>query len=143
MTWGPPVKHCRYREGDAVGRVANNGYVNFVLLDWPRLAHQVIWLYMTGELPKGRIDHINGNRADNRWENLRDVSANVNAQNRQKADKDAKIPLLGVDSDRPGRYRAKIVVNGKAKYLGRFPTPEMAHEVYLNAKRALHPGCTI
>mgnify|MGYP000170753798 CR=1 FL=1 len=44
--------------------------------------HQIIWMYMTGGWPKCEIDHINQNKADNRWHNLRDVSHKVNCDNR-------------------------------------------------------------
>ena len=45
------------------------------------LAHRVIWAMMTGEWPKEEIDHINQDRADNRWSNLRAASRTQNARN--------------------------------------------------------------
>ncbi len=33
-------------------------------------AHRLAWLLMTGEEPRGHLHHVNGDRADNRWENL-------------------------------------------------------------------------
>lgn len=44
-------------------------------------AHRIIWLLTYGEYPSADIDHINGDRADNRLCNLRDVSRAVNARN--------------------------------------------------------------
>jgi hypothetical protein len=45
------------------------------------LAHRVIWAMTTGKWPKEEIDHINGDRADNRWSNLRAASRTDNARN--------------------------------------------------------------
>jgi len=46
-----------------------------------KLAHRVAFLLMTGAWPNGLVDPINGVRNDNRWCNLRDVSAKENVAN--------------------------------------------------------------
>lgn len=105
-------------------------------------AHRLAWLLKTGEWPAGHIDHINGDRADNRWSNLRDVSVSTNIQNQRAPKSNNTTGFLGV-SQIKSRYRATIIVKGKQTYLGSFGTPEEAHAVYLAAKRRLHVGCTI
>ena len=97
---------------------------------------------MTGAMPAGDVDHINGNRADNRWCNLRDVSRTLNNQNQRRAQKDNETGLLGVSPHR-GRFKAQIRVNGKVRNLGLFDSPEVAHKVYLAHKRLMHPGNTL
>lgn len=57
-----------------------DGYRAVAVNQRPYLAHRVIWAMMTGRWPK-EIDHINGNAADNRWNNLRAVSRMQNARN--------------------------------------------------------------
>lgn len=47
-------------------------------------AHRIAFAIMKGHWPKGEIDHINGNRSDNRWINLRDVSQSENGINRKR-----------------------------------------------------------
>ena len=47
-------------------------------------ASRVAWVMMTGEQPKGVIDHINRDRLDNRWENLRDVTVEENNKNKDE-----------------------------------------------------------
>jgi hypothetical protein len=97
---------------------------------------------MTGRWPQFEIDHRNGIHDDNRWENLRDGTKSYNLQNQRKAHRNNKIGLLGVGKKRDG-FQARIHLNGKTRYLGSFPTPELAYAAYLEAKRELHPGCTI
>jgi hypothetical protein len=64
-------------------------------------------------------------------------------QNKHKARRDNKCGLLGVVAHAGGTWRARIRANGVTHHVGLYPTPEAAHEAYLEAKRRLHPGCTI
>ena len=93
------------------------------------------------------VDHINGNRGDNRLCNLRDVSRKINTQNRKSASINNSCGLLGVSEHKgvgkSGRFVAGIYIEGKRKHLGVFDTAQQAHEAYLTAKRKYHEGCTI
>lgn len=105
-------------------------------------AHRLAWLYMYGHEPSDQIDHINCDRSDNRISNLRDVSRDLNAQNRRVARKDSGTGLMGVMRN-GDRWAAQIRVNGQRLCLGTFDTPEQAHQRYVEAKRGIHSGCTI
>jgi len=131
--------------GSPFGTRDGNGYLVGSVGNRLYRLHRLAWLYMTGEWPQGEVDHINGDRADNRWANLRDVSKAENMQNIKRARRDnCATGLLGASLDkRDGRYKAKIGVGGKQKHLGCFATAQEAHEAYLAAKRQLHPGCTL
>lgn len=48
-------------------------------------AHRLAWLYIYGKWPDGEIDHINGDRKDNRIANLRDVDHPTNMRARRLA----------------------------------------------------------
>lgn len=100
-------------------------------------AHRLAFLLMTGAMPAGDVDHINGNRADNRWCNLRDVSRAVNMQNLRKPRADNTTGFLGVSLSK-GRYQAQIAANGKTHYLGLYDCPKLAHAAYVARKRLLH-----
>lgn len=106
------------------------------------LAHRVAFVFMTGSWPEFDVDHINGQKADNRWVNLRDVRRAVNVQNRRSATNESKTGMLGVVKV-GRRYQASIGVNGKTKKLGYFDSPEEAASAYVSAKRELHIGCTL
>jgi len=122
--------------------VDHSGYNRIGLLGRIHGAHRLAWLYMTGKEPLGQIDHINGVRHDNRWANLRDVSKTHNIQNQQTAHSQNMTGYLGVSPKNKG-WQASIRVNNKQHYLGMFDTPSSAHQAYLEAKRRLHPTCTI
>lgn len=138
------VPICNVKAGKVTGSMDTKGHLGFRVDKRMCLAHRMAWLYVHGELPMGQIDHINGIRTDNRIANLRDVSASVNAQNLHAARSDNKTGLLGVSwKAKANKYVAQIQVDGRVRYLGLFHDPNAAHQAYLNAKRANHPGCTI
>lgn len=101
-------------------------------------AHRLAWLWMTGEWPNCQIDHINCDRADNRWANLRSASNSENQRN-AGARSSNRVGLKGAHycSGRD-RWRSKIVVNGKTTWLGTFKTPEDAHFAYSRMAAKLH-----
>jgi hypothetical protein len=106
--------------------------------------HRVAWLLHYGEWPKQVIDHINGDKLDNRICNLRDVSVKINRQNSRVPGKKNKSGFLGVSkSKNEKKWRAHIRINDKQVEIGRFTNPEEAHQAYLVAKRQYHAGCTI
>lgn len=108
-------------------------------------AHRLAWLYVTGKFPNGVIDHIDGCRTDNRFANLRSVSRRINRENQRSASSSSKTGLLGVCAPNKSskRYGAMIGTKGRRIMIGRFDTPELAHEAYVEKKRLLHEGCTL
>lgn len=128
--------------GDVVGCPNSEGYLLTRIFGGNYKLHRLAWLYMTGKWPKDETDHKNTIRTDNRWENLRESTKTINMHNRRKAHKNNKTGFLGVSPHGNG-FRAGIRLDGKRKNLGTYPTPELAHQVYLDAKRELHEGCTL
>jgi hypothetical protein len=99
-------------------------------------AHNLVWFYFHGVFPTNVIDHINGNRLDNRIENLRDVTQQQNLWNMQRAMSNSKSGILGVDWVLyRKKWRAQIRVNGKKKCIGYFASAEEAGVAYQNAKK--------
>lgn len=136
-----------HRPGDQAGCARPDGRVVVRINGSLYMRYRVSWLLSTGAWPIGEIDHINGNSADDRLSNLRDVPRRVNQQNIRSALMGKKSTnMLGVYKNKPGRskpWRAAINQEGKQVYLGAFDTEEEAHEAYLKAKRTIHAGCTI
>jgi hypothetical protein len=94
------------------------------------LAHRLAWFLQTGTWPQFEIDHINGVRTDNRFENLRQATRMNNAKN-LKRPKSNTTGFKGVTTDkrRPG-FIAQISRNGRNTRIGTFPTLEAAKAAY-------------
>ena len=106
------------------------------------LAHRLAWFHVYGDWPIGQIDHINGNKSDNRIGNLRDVSRQVNNQNIRTAQRDSRSGILGVRVEGAG-FTARLKVDGKSLHIGSFRTEDEASAAYIAAKRKHHAGCTL
>jgi len=134
----------RYLAGTVAGCLSPNGYIYMSVNGTRTVAHRLAWLYMTGGFPELDIDHINGDKSDNRWVNLREVSESVNLQNQRRAHRNSQSGLLGVRKNNRGDgWSARIRIDGKVMQIGTFRSPEAAHEAYLEAKRKYHEGCAI
>ena len=90
------------------------------------LAHRVAWALHHGRWPQGQLDHVNGDRSDNRLENLRVVSNTENARN-SSLSKNNTSGVTGVWRDtRRGHWCAEIKVDRRKIYLGAFASVEEA-----------------
>lgn len=132
-----------FGEGNRTGCVTKRGYVVITLDYVTHRAQRLAWLYMTGEWPDGEVDHIDGNRANNKWSNLRVVDRAGNAQNQRHPHPRNKAGMFGACAGKYGRYRARIRVRGQRIELGTYKTAEEAHAAYVAAKRKHHPTATV
>jgi hypothetical protein len=128
------------RAGAIAGCITGRGYVQLNIMRRSEWAHRLAFLYMTGKFPEAEVDHINGDKGDNAFSNLRCADRFLNAQNKRTSQGSSGV--LGVRR-RGNRFEASIKASKVSTYLGRFATPEEAHSAYLAAKRRLHEGCTI
>lgn len=109
--------------GKRVGSINGAGYRHFTYKYKIYLEHRVIWEIFNGPIPKNKqIDHINRNRSDNRIENLRLVTPQVNQRNRG---------ARGYSWDKQkDKYKARAVHDGKCIHLGHFEKEEEARKAY-------------
>jgi hypothetical protein len=143
MTWR--IRKARWIVvGEEAGHVVKKtGYRVIGINGSTYLAQRLAWLHITDEWPKGEIDHRDGDKVNNRFSNLRDVSGRVNRHNVTKARSHNATGILGVHMKRPGTWTAHISLNGKDIHLGTFNSPELASAAYVAAKRRMHEGCTL
>lgn len=106
-------------KGSVAGHTQNNGYVMTRINQRPFLLHRLAFLYMTGSMPNGQVDHINHITDDNRWINLRDVSGAENSRNSSMRSNNTS-GYVGVywDSKRRKWFAAFArIVNDKRKFI--------------------------
>lgn len=128
--------------GTPAGHLTPKGYLRVKVDGDYKYVHRLVWLISSGAWPKEVIDHVDGNKANNRVENLRDVTESTNQENRRTHNSNSATGLMGAYAEGDG-YTSRIRVKGRQLNLGAFGTPEEAHQAYLTAKRELHAGCTI
>lgn len=143
LTWrGDSGRWGRIKAGTEAGAACTGGYRQVRVDGRLRMVHRLAWIHANGPICTEMIDHINGDRQDNRLCNLRQATREMNTQNIKRANSRSSHGFLGV-SRQGNRWRAEISVKNRQQFLGYFPTPEAAQAVYLTAKRQLHEGCTI
>lgn len=115
------------------------GYLK-VKLNGVNLAnHRVIYLIANGWIDDNLfIDHIDGNKINNKPSNLRLVNRAENSQNQRKAQSSSILGVLGVSITPSGKYQARIGIDSKDLYLGSFHTIDEASNAYQQAKKKLH-----
>lgn len=121
----------RGKQGEIATRSHTDSYQVVNIGGKPYLAHRVIWLMMTGSWPK-QIDHIDHDRSNNRWSNLRNVKSLDNQKN-MGLKRNNSSGCNGVRVLPSGRYYAYIMINRKQKGLGTFDT---LHEAESARKQA-------
>lgn len=120
---------------------AGHGYRKGSIGNVRYYAHRIIWRMMTGADPDF-IDHINGERADNRWCNLRAVTKTENCRNMARQTRNVSGCLGVMWNPNKRRWAARITVSGKVHSLGYFRDIEAAIRARKAAERkfGFHPN---
>lgn len=147
FSYNPETGVLSYREargslpaGRRAGTPTAGGY-SVMLAGGHTYAHRIIWHMMTGEWPQHPVRHINGDKLDNRWNNL-EVRLPVRLRD--------KVTRKPIDRERESvsahgvtrRFSAilqrqvwdvNVIVGGKAVRIGRFYSEDEAHRAFQNA----------
>lgn len=117
------------RAGMRAGCRHGKGYVTIAFDGVEYLAHRLAWAMSHGSLDVDiQIDHLNGDRADNRLENLRAATHAENCRN-SKVRKHSKSGIKGVRM-RGTKWHVRIRFDGNAIWVGSYETPEAALQAY-------------
>lgn len=131
--WRPTLRKNSYKFKTVAGCPNERGYIKIRVEKRVYYGHRLAWLYVHGEWPTDVLDHVNGNRGDNRIHNLRLATQAQNLCNRC-AQNNNQTGFKGVTRHHTGKFRATI--NGR--HLGLFDTARLASDAYQIAAAELH-----
>lgn len=130
--------------GQIVGSPVGSGYLGVSIGRSKYILHRLIWMYVYGAWPDHDIDHINGDKHDNRIVNLRRVTKSENQHNLGlKKTNTSGFTGVRKSSSRKNPWAARITINGKEKYLGCFADKSQAAAAHAAAKRIYHPTAPV
>lgn len=129
--------NARAKAGTVSGSVNRGGYLRTQVAGKLYYNHHLVWVMHRGSWPTA-LDHVNGDKADNRIENLRECTQAQNMQNVGKR-KSNTTGVKGV-TWRPTRncFRARITVDGKEICVGHYLTLEEATKAVQEARTKHH-----
>ena len=115
-----------------------NGYRQLAIDGKVYLCHRLAFLYVAGEWPAEHVDHIDTDRSNNKWRNLRQATVKQNNQN-QGLRRNNTSGLKGAYFNKArGTWFSSITVNSKVKHLGTFQSREHAAKAYRRAAKEYH-----
>lgn len=123
------------KAGDALRSITGKGYLGGRINGRTYRVHRLVFLYFHGFMPP-QVDHIDGNRTNNRIENLREATSSQNNQNRKPT---GSSGIKGVVWHKQSKkWVASICVNRKSVHLGSFLSIEDAALVANKARQSAH-----
>jgi hypothetical protein len=152
LSYEEAIRIFEYRDGKLYWRIkpryqtcigTEAGYVNkrgYRAVGWNKRlyrAHRIVFLMHYGYMPE-QIDHINGNRDDNRIENLREATASQNQWNRGANIKNATGHKNIKWVDRLKKFVVAIAIEKRSKHIGVYADLESALQAASAARSNLH-----
>jgi hypothetical protein len=127
-----------FSQTNAAPRQCSGEYIHIRIEGRLYRAHRLAFLWMNGQWPKGKVDHKDRDRSNNRWSNLREANHAQNMRN-SKIRSDNKSNMKGVSWHKSSKkYRAQIRTDQGRLHLGVFDTAEAAHQAYKIASTKYH-----
>lgn len=125
--------------GMPAGSINGDGYRTIRIDRVLYQAHRLAFLYMTGKFPPADVDHINRNRADNRWDNLREATRSQNCFNKAMISTNTSGVKGVYWHKRNKKWTVRVQIEKKFSYLGIYEDLELA-ELVANEARVKYYG---
>jgi hypothetical protein len=123
--------------GKEIALFINKGHAYVGVGNKTYAVHRIIWKLVYGTDPGEYIDHVNGDRSDNRIANLREATNAQNQMNQRGRTQVSNTGVVGVNYHKRDRsYRAYMRINNKSKHLGNYKNIEDAIRARLEAEKS-------
>lgn len=123
--------------GKVAGTLNTRGYISIQVDGVLYTAHRLAMVYMTGQMPTFQVDHIDGDRANNIWTNLRIATPSSNQANSRLRGNNTS-GYKGVSWDRINKcYIVRIKKDYKSYFLGNFDDAAEGYKAYVKAAKKL------
>lgn len=117
------------KKGNFAGYINPKGYEVICINKKLYLSHRLAFLYVTGKFPNKLVDHIDHNKLNNKWKNIRGCNLEDNQLNRS-LNKNNKSGFNGIEwNKRDSKWSVRINIKGKRKYLGSYKNIKEAIKV--------------
>ncbi|MBL4927780.1 HNH endonuclease [Fuscibacter oryzae] len=143
LDYDPDTGVFTFVKGSRKGRIAgtrhdDRGFLKVSIASHYHLLHRLAWLWMTGTMPRSNIEHINGDRSDNRWKNLREAGRSQKEQHCPPRPEPTATRGVWKIGD---AFEAMVLLDEAVINLGRFETEELAaaaiKSVYARARKRI------
>lgn len=129
---------CGVSFGKKAGTIEKNGYKKIMIKRKFYMSHRLAFLWMIGEWPTYQVDHIDMNKGNNKWDNLRNASHGQQQCNRS-IQRNNSSGYKGVSFNKKHKKWCSFIrVEGKNMNLGNFDDIELAALVYSEASYKYH-----
>lgn len=138
FTYSPESGLLVWKTGPRKGHVAGSRaheYLQVFVDGTNYYVHRIAWLWMTGDWPDGVIDHIDQNKRNNSFANLRPATQAENMRNQPPRKRNASGHIGVRFNTKTRRWSARLMLNYKEVSLGFFNTREEAIAARLAGER--------